>query len=82
MPVPQDSFFVVEQASCLFPGRAGKPVNIFLGQLSKIKEQARCLFHQDLLLWNEQARCLFHNNFLLLWNGPESPFNILWTTHN
>ncbi|MEG3905368.1 hypothetical protein QT987_25715 [Microcoleus sp. SVA1B4] len=30
MPVPQDSFFVVERASCPFPGRAGEPVNIFL----------------------------------------------------
>ncbi|MEG4533098.1 hypothetical protein [Microcoleus sp. D2_18a_D3] len=71
MPVPQDSFSVVEQATrCLFPSRTRQPVNIFLGQLTKIKEQARCLFHQDfLLLWNEQARCLFHKNFLLLWNG-------------
>jgi len=30
MPVPQDSFSVVEQARCLFPGRARHPVNIFL----------------------------------------------------
>jgi|GEM_PF-4157078 len=30
MSVPQYSFSVVEQASCLFPGRARQPVNIFL----------------------------------------------------
>lgn len=30
MPVPQESFFVVERASCPFPDRAREPVNIFL----------------------------------------------------
>jgi hypothetical protein len=40
------------------------------------QEQARCLFHKELIcLWDqEQARCLFHKELICLWSGhPARP---------
>ncbi|MEG5187576.1 hypothetical protein QUB28_28055 [Microcoleus sp. B4-C3] len=79
MPVPQDSFLVVEeQARCLFHKTvfwlwknrqdACSTKNFCYcgtGILPVIvEEQARCLFHKKFfVIVEEQARCLFHKKF-------------------
>ena len=65
MSVPQYSFSVVEQASCLFPGRARQPVNIFLlpsviqskKVCTMIQTQPKILTFEEFLEYKAENRC-------------------------